>query len=342
MTVVLELAWDNPLVTVIVVAAVIWGGLLLLQQYVLLSNQEAQEDAGTAAVDELVQEADNNRFFAPQQSKPSPSAAPPASESESDGKLNDADGRLVQQLLEMAATLGAGGDPLNQANLEVSWQTDPNMVTQAYTNWVLTPGGRPGVHSLLLIWARAKFAEDGGASHQPEKPPVGSAARFGFGKRAKAAWEDLALWSSRLLEAVEGDAAHWGRQRIAGRFYFVSEGPQGQAHLVQHKGDKYTCYEVLGLGKSVGDALRAAGGTPPALLTLTLLPFMGRLISDGQMQLEEHRGGKGLEKRLQEAVRDATEAGTLVRSLDLPPRSEGGAAAEKAKAKPNKAKPKSA
>ena len=73
------------------------------------------------------------------------------------------------------------------------------------------------------------------------------------------------------------------------------------------------------MGKSVGDELRAAGGTVgSALLTLTLLPFEGKLVSDGQLQLEEYRGGgKNLEKRLQEAVHEATEAGTLVRALDL-------------------------
>ena len=46
-----------------------------------------------------------------------------------------------------------------------------------------------------------------------------------------------------------------------------------------------------------------------ALLTLTLLPFEGKLVSDGHMQLEEYRGGKNLEKRLQEAVREAMEHG---------------------------------
>ena len=197
------------------------------------------------------------------------------------------------------------------------------LVTQALNNWALAPDGGPGVHSLLLSWARAKFAEDGGATHQPEKEKGSVGTQFrgsfsGFGKRTKAAWEDPAAWSSRLLEAVEGDVAHWGRARISGRFYFVSEGAEGQAHLVQHKGDTYTCYEVLGMGKSVGDELRAAGGTVgSALLTLTLLPFEGKLVSDGRLQLEEYRGGKNLEKRLQEAVREATEAGTLVRALDL-------------------------
>ena len=39
-------------------------------------------------------------------------------------------------------------------------------------------------------------------------------------------------------------------------------------------------------------------------------------MSDGHMQLEEYRGGNNLEKRLQEAVREAMEAGTLVRALD--------------------------
>ena len=63
-------------------------------------------------------------------------------------------------------------------------------------------------------------------------------------------------------------------------------------------------------------ARAAAGAVGGALLTLTLLPFEGKLVSDGHMQLEEYRGGKNLEKRLQEAVREAMEAGTLVRALD--------------------------
>ena len=305
---VVEIAWENPLVSVIVLAALIWGGLLLLQKH--LSKQDDQEDAGPASVEDESHDTDN-RFYSPErrpkQTTPAEPIAPP---SESDGKLNDEDGRLLQELLFMSCSLTSQVPELTSA-----------LVTQALNNWALAPDGGPGVHSLLLSWARAKFAEDGGATHQPEKAAVGAfgGSFSGFGKRAKAAWEDPALWSTRLLEAVEGDVAHWGRARISGRFYFVSEGPEGQAHLVQHKGDTYTCYEVLGMGKSVGDELRAAGGTVgSALLTLTLLPFEGKLVSDGQLQLEEYRGGgKNLEKRLQEAVHEATEAGTLVRALDL-------------------------
>jgi hypothetical protein len=84
---------------------------------------------------------------------------------------------------------------------------------------------------------------------------------------------------------------------------------------------------VLGVSQSVGDALRATGGALPAQLLLTLLPFQGKLVADGAMEVEGYRGGKGLEKRLQEAVAQALEAGTLVRALELPPRSEGSAAA---------------
>jgi hypothetical protein len=306
---VVEFAWENPLVTVIVLGALIWGALLLLQQH--LSKQEDQEDAGSASVEDEPHDADN-RFYSPERPKQTTPAAPLAAPSEPEGKLNDEDGRLLQELLFMSCSLTGRVPELTSA-----------LVTQALNNWALAPDGGPGVHSLLLSWARAKFAEDGGATHQPEKEKGSVGTQFrgsfsGFGKRTKAAWEDPAAWSSRLLEAVEGDVAHWGRARISGRFYFVSEGAEGQAHLVQHKGDTYTCYEVLGMGKSVGDELRAAGGTVgSALLTLTLLPFEGKLVSDGRLQLEEYRGGKNLEKRLQEAVREATEAGTLVRALDL-------------------------
>ena len=321
-----EFAWDNPLVTVIVLAALIWGVLRLLQQH--LSKREHHDDVGPSVEDEPLDA--NNRFYSgPKQTTPAAPPAPPP-----DGKLNDEDSRLVQELLFMSCSLTGPVPELTSA-----------LVTQALKNWALAPDGGPGVHSLLLSWARAKYDEDGGATHQPEKEKsssVGAQLRgsfSGFGVRAKAAWEDPALWSSRLLEAVEGDVAHWGRARISGRFYFVSEGPEGQAHLVQHKGDTYTCYEVLGLGKTLGDELRAAGGVVgSALLTLTLLPFEGKLVFDGHLQLEEYRGGKNLEKRLQEAVREATEAGTLVRALDLRASSSP---AKKPKAK-RPSKPKSA
>ena len=317
-----EFAWDNPLVTVIVLAALIWGVLRLLQQHL----SKHHDDAGPSVEDEPLDA--NNRFYSG--SKQTTPAAPPAPPP--DGKLNDEDCRLVQELLFMSCSLTGPVPELTSA-----------LVTQALKNWALAPDGGPGVHSLLLSWARAKYDEDGAATHQPEKSSsVGAQLRgslSGFGMRAKAAWEDPALWSSRLLEAVEGDVAHWGRARISGRFYFVSEGPEGQAHLVQHKGDTYTCYEVLGLGKTLGDELRAAGGVVGgALLTLTLLPFEGKLVFDSHLQLEEYKGGKNLEKRLQEAVREATEAGTLVRALDLLASSSP---AKKPKAK-RPSKPKSA
>eukprot|EP00321_Phaeocystis_globosa_P004803 CAMPEP_0118826946 /NCGR_PEP_ID=MMETSP1162-20130426/12303_1 /TAXON_ID=33656 /ORGANISM="Phaeocystis Sp, Strain CCMP2710" /LENGTH=95 /DNA_ID=CAMNT_0006757693 /DNA_START=8 /DNA_END=291 /DNA_ORIENTATION=+ len=91
-----EFAWDNPLVTVIVLAALIWGVLRLLQQH--LSKREHHDDAGPSVEDEPLDA--NNRFYSgPKQTTPAAPPAPPP-----DGKLNDEDSRLVQELLFMSCS----------------------------------------------------------------------------------------------------------------------------------------------------------------------------------------------------------------------------------------------
>lgn len=321
----LGFAWENPVATVVVVAAALWGVLLVLQQQMLAKEVAAFEDVTpTPAEAEPVPE--DNRFAPKPKKAPEPPPPPPP---DLGGKLNEADGRLMQLLLDMAGFV-TDREITQQHGLtdvaEVAQRPElaSALLAQAYSNWA-------AVHTLLLRWAHQKFEADGGASAEavssPEKLPAAGGLLKAFARRAKAPWEDPALWSSKILEAVESDVAHWGRQRVSGRFYLVSEGPNGEAYCVQHKGDKYTCYAVLGVSQSVGDALRATGGALPAQLLLTLLPFQGKLVADGAMEVEGYRGGKGLEKRLQEAVAQALEAGTLVRALELPPRSEGSAAA---------------
>ena len=359
MSSIVSLAFENPVAVAISIAALVWGALLLLQRALVVTDELPPADEKVPTDAEPVLPDEENRFKA-KPKEPAAAPAPPPPPDYAEGALSEVNARLMELLLDVASLLtdrevtrehgltsvaDAAGLRAKQPEKYTA------LLAQAYASWAKGPpdagAAALGVHALLLQWARNNVEAHGGMS--PERPAAGRALAFGFGK-PKHPWEDGPAWAARLLELAEGDAAHWGARRVAGKFFLVAEGPEGEAHCVQHKGDRYTSYEVLGLRRTLGRELRSAADTDadaplslPALLHLTVLPFRGRLVADGTLQTEPYKGGKGLEKRLLEALGEALDKDTIVRAAQLPPlrvEKGGGGGRGGAKGSQNKSKPK--
>jgi len=373
MSSIVTLAFENPVAVAIATATTIWGALVMLQRTLIVADEPPPVDEKVPADAEPVVPDEENRFKA-KPKEPTAAPPPPPPPDFADGALSEVNARLVEQLLDVAclhtdrevAREHGLTSVADAAGLRVKQpERYTALLAQAYSSWTKGPpdgAAAAGVHALLLRWARDNVEAHGGVS--PERPSPGRALPFGFGKPKPlgSPWEDGPAWAARLLELTEGDAAHWGARRMAGKFYMVGEGPEGEAHCVQHKGDRYTSYEVLGLRRPLGRELRAADADAdadaesdatadaplplPALLHLTVLPFRGRLVADGTLQTEPYKGGKGLEKKLLEALGEALDKDTVVRAAQLPPlRVEkggggGGGGGGGAKGSPNKSKPK--
>jgi hypothetical protein len=113
-----------------------------------------------------------------------------------------------------------------------------------------------------------------------------------------------------------GEAARWGAPggRIHGRFWVMGERADGAGTtLLSEQPGGVSCV-ALGMANSIAGTL-ARGGLPlPLLMSLTLLPFMGRLVTDGIFlsadgKPPQHASGEqraALLKRVADAERDGS------------------------------------
>jgi hypothetical protein len=175
----------------------------------------------------------------------------------------------------------------------------------------------------------------------PTGPSVLAGSRA-YVKRCIAAFRDdqpataelpFELRLLRDLLAPGGEAARWGDAaggRVHGRFWVMGERADGAGTICVSEAPDGVCCVALGMAKSIAGTLTQGGGPLPALLQLTLLPFCGRLVTDGLMLPP---GGKlprqpsateqaELLARLSRAERD----GTLLFYLPAPPAKAGSAA----------------
>ena len=121
-------------------------------------------------------------------------------------------------------------------------------------------------------------------------------------------------------ELLLSECASWANLRVNGIFYLAAESASGAAILVQASQEReqrqpQPVYEVYGIGKSLGDLLRANGHSLPSCFELTLLPFKGRIVYDGSLRGRPVPTDPGFAAELAAAVDDARSAGRILRAL---------------------------
>lgn len=225
------------------------------------------------------------------------------------GALDEADGRAFMMLMDMARfcvneiTQRHQFETLEDASKLRAERPDQAgaLTGQMYSYWFHAPAG-PGVYENLLRWT---------ALQQPAVHASLLRRELGLGGRPGQA--SGPAQAAHLLAVNE--CAHWPRQRVHGTFFLVKEAPSGAALLVHAKTD--AVYEVLGISTSLGDLLRSNGRDLPASLTLTLLPYVGRIVYDGTL-LGAPPPPRDVEAELVAAVDAAVADGRVIKQLPTP------------------------
>lgn len=128
----------------------------------------------------------------------------------------------------------------------------------------------------------------------------------------------------RALLAPGGEAAGWGTEggRLRGRFWVMGSRTDGAGTVCLSEDPRDPSYVALGMARSIAETLTRSGhNTLPALFQLTLLPFLGRLVTDGLMNAVDAGRPVAVTGAQLAALRERERDGTLVFFVPPPPES---------------------
>jgi hypothetical protein len=229
------------------------------------------------------------------------------------GKLSLPEGPALSNLLDMIVVVVSNVDEEQPLDIDDVYPLRNNPA---------------GLHRLALLTAKAYSYWQ----RAPSGPSVLAGTRayvkqciVAFREKEPGAELPAELRLSRDLLAPGGEAARWGDAggRVHGRFWVMGERTDGAGTTCVSESPDGVCCVALGMAASIAGTLTRPGGRLPALLQLTLLPFCGRLVTDGLMlppggtmpRQPSAAERAELEARLSKAERE----GTLLFYLPPPP-----------------------